>query len=77
VVQAVLLEELIHGDARDRDAKGGVDEVQQLSAGGVRVAQQEAGDWSGETRQEFAVGAALEAVMRLLDDLFGRQALLL
>jgi hypothetical protein len=49
VVQTVLLEELVHGDARNGDAEGGGDEVEQISTGGVRMSQEEAGDGTGET----------------------------
>jgi hypothetical protein len=76
MIEAELLEELPQGDAGDADAKGGVDEVDQVSAGGVGMLEQESNNGAGVARQEFAIGTAVQAVMSLLDDRFGREALL-
>ena len=43
------------------------DEVDQVGAGGVGVAEEEPGDGPGIARQELAVGAAIQAVVGLLD----------
>jgi len=77
LIQAVLLEEFVQGDARNLNGESAVDEGEQVGAGGVRVGVQEAGDGAGEARQELAVRSALEAVVCLLDDLLGGEGLLL
>jgi hypothetical protein len=41
------------------------------------MTQEEAGDGTGKTGQEFAIGATIETVVGLLDDLLGGDALLL
>jgi hypothetical protein len=53
-----------------------LDEVEQVPARGVGVLVEERGDGPGEARQEFAAGAAPEAVMGGLDHLLGGEALL-
>jgi hypothetical protein len=75
-MDAELLEELVQGDAGDADAEGLVDEVEEVGAGGLGLAEEELDDGAGVAWQEFAVGAAVEAVVGLLDGLLGGQALL-
>ena len=75
-VEAVLLEELVQGHTRDAHLEGLVDEVQHVGAGGLGVAVEEVGDRPGVAGQELAVGAAVEAVMGLLDGLLGGEGLL-
>ena len=43
-IEAVFHQELVQGNARDAHAKGGVDEVEQGGAGGVRVLDEESID---------------------------------
>jgi hypothetical protein len=59
MVEAELFEELVQGDARDADGEGGVDEVEQVGAAGVGLAEEELCDGAGEAGQEFAVGRPL------------------
>ncbi len=76
LVEAILLEELEQGNARDAKAKGGIDEIQHVGPAGPRVGEEELSNGAGVTRQEFAVGASVHAVMGLADGLPGGQALL-
>jgi hypothetical protein len=76
LVQAVLFEELVQGDARDAHREGSIDKVDQIGACGVGVAQEEASNGSGVTGQEFAVGSAIHTVVGLLDGLLGGEFLL-
>jgi hypothetical protein len=68
-VEAVLLEELIQGDAGDADREGIVDEVEEVGPCGVGVVEKEVGDGAGIAWQELAIGTAVHAMVGLLDGL--------
>jgi hypothetical protein len=76
LVETVLLEEVIQGDAGNADLPGAVDESDDVSAAGLRVGEEELGDGSGKAGQEFAVGTTVHAVMGGLNGLLGREPLL-
>ena len=58
------------------DAPGLLDEVKYVIARGVRVGQDKLGDGAGIARQQFAVRPTGQTVVRGLDRLLGREALL-
>jgi hypothetical protein len=64
------------GDAGDADGEGAVDEIEEVGAGGVGMGEEEGDDRAGVAWEEFAVGAAIHAVMSLLDGLLGGEVLL-
>ena len=76
LIESELLEEVVQSDPRDANAKGLIDEVDQIGPGRCGVGENVPGDRSGVTWQEFAIGAAIHSVMSLLDRLLGRQVLL-
>ena len=76
MIEPELLEEVVQGDPGDANAKGPIDEVDQIGPSRLGVGEHVPGDRPGITWQEFAVGAAIHSVMSLLDRLLGRQVLL-
>src|SRR5262249_12905524 len=75
-IEAELLEEPGQGDAGDTHAKGGVDEVDQVSAASVGVGEKKLSDGPGITRQQLAVRPSVHAMMGLADGLLGGESLL-
>jgi hypothetical protein len=57
-------------------APGALDEVEEVVARGVGMGRNELGDGAGVARQQLAVGPAGPAVVRRLNRLLGRAALL-
>ena len=76
LTDAELLEEVVQGNARDTDAKGSVDESDQVRLGGVGMGKAELDDRPGITGQKFAVGPSIQTMVRLLYGLLGSHALL-
>ena len=75
-VEAKLLEELAQGHARDADAKGPIDKVDQVGTAGVGMVKEELGNRPGLAWQEFAVGPSIQTVMGLANRFLGREPLL-
>ena len=75
-VEAVLLAKVVQGHGGDRHAPGLRDEVEDVVAGGVGMAEDELGDRAGLAGQKFAVRPASHAVMGRLNGLLGGDVLL-
>ena len=76
-IEAELLAKMVQGHRGHAYAPGAVDEVEDVVAGGVAMGQHEFGDRAGIAWQQLAVGPAGHAVVGCLDDLLGRDALLM
>jgi hypothetical protein len=70
-VQAVFLEKVVQSRQTDAKVPSGFNEIEYVTARGVRMSRYEVRDGPGIARQEFSVGSAGELVLNLANDFSG------